>query len=268
MTNPEFPEIVYKYRTWQNGYHRNMLLYNELYFASPKDFNDPFDCRIPPNFIDLSIKEKEQYINDLISNTISIDHPNHEQITSDIKKRLDDPIKFQKQVEELTFLHQDKFNGIISLSCRWNSILMWSIYSDYHKGFCVGFREEKLREYGFAGRIKQVTYDDNFPKLKPFVAKKKEDMIKPIFIQLFTKSSDWIFEQEYRLVNNYFDNEPLPFERLIYIQDDVFAEVILGINISNSDRNEITKICNFKKVPVYQAIKKPFKFEIERKRID
>lgn len=264
MNKLKFPPIVYKYRSWQNNYHKNLLLYNELYFASPKDFNDPFDCRIPPNFIDLPYKEKEQYFNNFIKNRINKDQPSKIQIIAGFKKEFDDHKGFQKQIEELTFTSQDKYYGIISLSCIWNSILMWSIYSNSHKGFCVGFWEEKLRTYGLAGRIKQVSYNEKFPNLKPFVAKKAEDMIKPIFIQLFTKSLDWQFEQEYRLVNNYFDNDPLPFERLIYIPDDIFAEVILGINILALDREEILKICKFKNIPVYQAVKKPFRFAIDR----
>ena len=59
------PDKVYKYRIWENGSHKNLLLYNELYLASPKDFNDPFDCRISPNFVDLTKQEKNDYINDL-----------------------------------------------------------------------------------------------------------------------------------------------------------------------------------------------------------
>lgn len=268
MTNLKFPEIVYKYRSWQNKCHKNLLLYNELFFASPKDFNDPFDCRIPPNYIDLSEEEKEQYFNDFIKDRVDKNQPGNDQLISNFRKRLDDKKEFQKEVEKTTFGCQDKYYGIISLSCKWNSILMWSIYSDSHKGFCVGFWEEKLRKYGLAGRIKEVSYDNKFPDLKPFVARTAEDMIKPIFIQLFTKSNEWQFENEYRLVYNYFDNEPLPFERLIYIPDDIFAEVTLGINIPESDRKEIIKICTFKKIPVYQAIKKPFRFEIDRTLID
>jgi hypothetical protein len=48
------PQVVYKYRDWNNPFHKNILLHNEIYLASPKDFNDPFDCRIPMNFQNMS----------------------------------------------------------------------------------------------------------------------------------------------------------------------------------------------------------------------
>ncbi len=62
--------IVCKYRDWSNVSHRNLLIYNELYLASPNDFNDPFDCRIYPNFTNLNESEIEEYI-ERLKKTIS-----------------------------------------------------------------------------------------------------------------------------------------------------------------------------------------------------
>ena len=41
----EIPETVYKYRDWNNVYHRKILFQQELYIPSASEFNDPFDCR-------------------------------------------------------------------------------------------------------------------------------------------------------------------------------------------------------------------------------
>lgn len=263
----KLPEKVYKYRIWKNGSHKNLLLYNELYLASPKDFNDPFDCRISPNFIDLTKEEKYSYINELaISKFEETERKglNFPKVLKDLEKRLDDPIKFQRDSEKIIYNEQDKYYGILSLSCRWKSILMWSHYSDCHRGFCVGFWEEKLRNTGFFGKAGIVKYDTKFPEIKPKVAKTPEDIIETTFIRTHTKSEDWTYEAEYRLVQNYFPNEPKPFKRIIRVPDDVFAEVILGINISENDKDEIVEICKIKGISVYQAIKKDFRFEIDR----
>ncbi|MBN9226141.1 MULTISPECIES: hypothetical protein [Legionella] len=37
------PEILYKYRNF-DARAISMLANNQIYFASPLDFNDPFDC--------------------------------------------------------------------------------------------------------------------------------------------------------------------------------------------------------------------------------
>ena len=261
------PEKVYKYREWRNGSHKNLLLYNELYLASPKDFNDPFDCRIPPNFVDLTQKEINDYINDLAISKFEETQErglDFESVLRNFEERFKNPIELQKYYEELMFKNQDKYYGVLSLSSRWNSILMWSHYSDCHKGFCVGFWEEKLRNSGHFGKGGIVNYDTRFPDIKPKVTKEPKDNIKQTFIRTHTKSEDWTYESEYRLVQNYFPKEPKPFERIININDDVFSEVILGINISESSEKEIVAICRKKTIPVYKAKPKAFLFEIGR----
>jgi hypothetical protein len=39
------PQVVFKYRTWKDAYHRNLLIRRELWFAHPFDLNDPIDLR-------------------------------------------------------------------------------------------------------------------------------------------------------------------------------------------------------------------------------
>ena len=266
----DLPEKVYKYREWRNGSHKNLLLYNELYLASPKDFNDPFDCRIPPNYMDLTPSEIDKYINDLAIlkfQEIQEKGLDFKSVLNDFEERFKNPRELQKFYNDLLFKEQDKYYGILSLSRRWNSILMWSHYSNCHKGFCVGFWEEKLRNSGYFGKGGIINYDTKFPEIKPKVAKVPSDTIEKTFIQTHTKSEDWTYESEYRLVHNYFPKEPEPFERIINIDTEVFSEVILGINISQSDKKEIITICSNKKIPVYQAKPKDFLFEIDKELI-
>ena len=47
----EIPNRIFKYRSFDNdGYYRDLLKNNEIYFSSPIKFNDPFDCRVVPNY--------------------------------------------------------------------------------------------------------------------------------------------------------------------------------------------------------------------------
>ena len=108
----KLPEKVYKYREWRNGSHKNLLLYNELYLASPKDFNDPFDCRIPPNYIDLTKKEKNDYINDLaISKFEEIQEKDldFKSVLQGFEDRFKNPIELQKYYNNIMFNNQDKY---------------------------------------------------------------------------------------------------------------------------------------------------------------
>jgi hypothetical protein len=60
--------VLYKYRNWTDENHKKMLKENELFFASPRSFNDPFDCKIPVNFSILNTNEKiDLYVKALIA---------------------------------------------------------------------------------------------------------------------------------------------------------------------------------------------------------
>ena len=41
------PNILYKYRNWDNELHKKVLTDNILYMASPRDFEDIHDCNFP-----------------------------------------------------------------------------------------------------------------------------------------------------------------------------------------------------------------------------
>jgi hypothetical protein len=45
------PKIVYKYRgDWNNPYHRKLITEQLMWFAPPKELNDPYDIRTPVRF--------------------------------------------------------------------------------------------------------------------------------------------------------------------------------------------------------------------------
>ena len=57
----QIPAILYKYRDWKNEFHKGLLTHNEIYFSSPKDFNDPYDCRITERFTNRTKEELHNY---------------------------------------------------------------------------------------------------------------------------------------------------------------------------------------------------------------
>ncbi|MDY0142996.1 MAG: DUF2971 domain-containing protein [Bacteroidales bacterium] len=259
-------DIVYKYRDWNNSFHKNSLLYNEIYLSSPKDFNDPFDCRITPNFKHLTKEEKNNYINELaisqFEDTIN-EGLDFNFLFNRLIERAKNEDDFQEFLNNINFESQDKQYGIFCTSLRWDSLLMWSHYANCHKGFCIGYDQDKLLNSNYFGKADLVKYDSKYPSLKPRVAKKDLELIERGFIVTHTKSKEWDDEKEYRFFK-LFQNEPYPFERLINLPDEFIVEIVLGINISESGSDEIIRICKEKKIKVYKAIKKEFEFNIDR----
>lgn len=262
--------IVYKYRDWKNPNHKKILNDNVIYLASPIDFNDPFDCRINSNFSMLTAKEENDYINDLVisgffeSEKQGFDLP---KVIKDLEARINDKSEFQRAADSLLFDIQDKSYAIFSCSKRWNSISMWSHYANLHTGFCVGLWVDKMKDSRIFGKLGEVIYESKFPQIKPRLAKKDDQMMLNSFLETHTKSREWAYEKEYRFMSNHFPKELTLADRIKIIPDNFFAEVILGVNISNEDKIEIKKICDYKKIPLFEAVKTSFKFNITRIKI-
>jgi hypothetical protein len=269
----KLPKIVYKYRSWTNLKQRRTLTHNELFISSPKDFNDPFDCKIPINFVSLDTPEKRAAYVDLMTKTHFAQLNNAGRDIPKEMERLERELNndiwaVQRDRESKWFQFHDERFGVLSLSIRWDSILMWSHYANNHQGFCIGYHEEKLRtgnEFGF-GRSQYVNYirKDEMPFIDPM----EVDHLKRIFIESGTKAYDWKYEKEYRLHKTFFDGAPTPTERKIWVNDDCIAEVVIGLRINPKHREKIVRICKKKGIKVFQVEQVPFRFKLKRKRIN
>ncbi len=269
QTDHKYPRIVYKYRNWLEANHKNVLLKNQLFFTSPKDFNDPFDCRITANFSLLNTDDKiKAYIDKKRiqqSDQFLQDGRNIERELEQFEHRIRNELyKVQEFYDELYFEGVDNHYGVLSLSERWNSILMWSHYGDHHRGYCIGFWEEKLRNYlVVTGGPVSYPAQNIFPEIHPM----NDDLIETTIKQSHSKSNEWSYENEYRLTKIFYPEIPTPKDRIQQIPDDFFAEITIGLKTPVEYRDELMQIGKAKKIKVFQATKMPFKFEIVREEI-
>jgi len=261
----ELPKIVYKYRNWTDKHHKRSLINNEFYLSKPSDFNDPFDCKITKNHHSLNTPEKiDKYIEKGIQNNIEYLRAQGRDIEAEKKqlwKRLQNLDEYQKEHEEINSEYIDKYLGVLSLSGRWNSILMWSHYGNLHRGYCIGLCEEKLRNSGYFGKGGNVIYTNEIPFIDPL---EDQDIVKTSFYQTHFKAKDWDYEEEYRLTKLFYDKPDEEPNRLIKIPDSCLKEVVIGLRTPKEHREEIIDECKKRKIDVYQAIKENYKFKIDR----
>jgi len=144
----ETSDTLYKYRTWSDKNHQSCLKNNELFFASPSDINDPFDFKISLDYRLLDTDEKkEQYVDKLLND---IKHVMKKDIDFEAERRelinriKNDPDQMEREYQSSNSKAMDLRSGVISLSERWDSILMWTHYAEGHKGFCIGLNRKKL----------------------------------------------------------------------------------------------------------------------------
>ena len=251
----EIPETIYKYRDWKNGNHKKNLTNQEIFFSSPRLFNDPFDCRLQIAYYKL--KEDENLAKDYFSIFVErqLPHLTKHQKEIEVQRLIsegrfkDDEYIYEANQKSIEQLHD--IYGVLSLTAVKDNILMWAHYSNDHHGFCVGFDSIKLFEY-FGGGGGKINYEDNYPIILP-----TDDLIVQMAKQTHTKASFWDYEIEYRLSKMNFSN------KAISIPAEFITELILGYKISESDESEIVDIISTKLPHVNILKTKPRKLEFE-----
>lgn len=267
MNNENYPPIIYKYRCWNHEFHKKILTDGEVYLSSPRHFNDPFDFGIVQNFLTLDTPEKiERYVDEgmvkhkgfLLKKGYDLQKEREFQIN-----RLQNIEAYQQEYEKLNSEAVNRSYGVLSLSGRWDSILMWSHYADFHKGFNIGYNESKMRNSGLFGKGGPIMYSDEYPHLDAFTI----HTIESSFQQTHFKSKEWEYEEEYRLSKLFFPKPPTEADRTIKVPFEFVEEINFGIKISPEHQAEILKLANDLDIKVFQTEKVPFKFKLTRNQI-
>jgi hypothetical protein len=126
--------------------------------------------------------------------------------------------------------------GLICLTTKKDSILMWSHYANNHTGIVIGFNENL-----FENKAVRVNYSSTRVSVEAGFKIINKNELQQV---LYNKSIDWKYEEEYRICvklnscwqkeNNYFI--PLPIE--------LIQEVYFGLNCSDNDISEIRSLLN------------------------
>lgn len=231
----KFPKIVYKYRTVNDIYHKSILTEQSVYFAPPITFEDELDCRIQERFDLLNDEDiYNQYYKMLQQQNPTVDT---EVIKNEVVKwtslgMLKDKVRLQAMEEFFWEEFNERF-GVLSLTKNNHSLRMWTKYADDFNGFCVGFKPEILFSRAGGGGI--VNYVKDLPLIHPFDSPEtKRNLLT------FYKLLKWKFEGEYRL-QKMWDHPITIKERKVIIPSEGFSRLILGQNVTNDLRIEITK---------------------------
>jgi len=250
-------QYFYKYRA-VNGRLERILTYSELYFASPSEFNDPFDCKIPvlyrgsdddfKNFYWAKLKERYP--------SYSVEKLNQmaDEILRTSKHRDKD---FLKKIETETAQGAFSRTGVLCLSEINNDILMWSHYADGHRGICLEFNASTLQAvFASAFRIK---YQKEYPILNRFTSSDNEELLDTA---LLTKSDHWDYEKEWRIIERRGSG-------WYKFPEQLLSGVILGCLIRPDDKIRVMDWLRKRKFPVklYEASIKEYEFGIELREI-
>lgn len=240
---------LYKYRQFDDS-RRNLRIisHSELWFSCAKSFNDPFDTAFTYNFEGLHDELAERWALDAADRHFS-DLPLHER--RDRAMRILAAIRNSptyQQEKEREFV-EDNYRtfGICSFAGSYDNLLMWAHYAASHTGFCVGFSgahlEEIMENYAKQDVLldrTEVKYSTEAPRPNFFESMLDLGDASHVNSFIATKSIDWKYEQEQRLVYLHHVDEALS------IGHAAITEVILGCRISSQNRDEIVSLCRSK----------------------
>jgi len=250
-----------------------ILVDSMLRFTQSSELNDPFESRphieglINPNMIknimtedelnkllDQAIQSTPEVHETLLDNSIKLTPEQIQKIHQDAKIILDlMPPLLNTKFYEMS----DKKFGILSLTSKFDNLLMWAHYANSHQGFVVEFKKNhsffSQNDYinKFLGTLQAVTYSKERP----------QDYLHDLNTQkvYLTKSDDWIYEEEYRMF--------LPLENATEIKEettylfkfplDMISAIYCGCNMSNENVETILQLINSEKelshIQVYRA---------------
>jgi len=190
------PASLYKYEAFSAQSLLN-LKSQVIYFGSPLQFNDPYDCALTPNLLEPTDAEVESIRGIYLENPGLSERARNEFETFGTRQLRSALMRaaragFRHTVEE--FLEQ---RGVACFSERNDDLLMWSHYGGGYKGFCLEFDSSA----DALQNVQQVRYVPALPALDLSTVLLSNDF-HPIQELFCTKSTAWSYEREWRAIHN------------------------------------------------------------------
>lgn len=190
------PSRLYKYEAFST---RSLLNLKKqiIYFGSPLNFNDPYDCAVTPSIPEPSDEDVEQIRAQYLAepDLPSAARREFQVLTVSSLKAL-----FLRSARVTLRQAVDDFlakRGVACFSERGDDLLMWSHYGGQYKGFCLEFdtASEPFQ------RIFPVRYVAALPTASVRSLLLGGDF-QPIQDLFCTKSEAWAYEREWRAIHN------------------------------------------------------------------
>jgi hypothetical protein len=194
----EQPEYLYKFRSLDGDsadFTRQIIEDAKLWYSRPLDFNDPFDCSPAASPADTE-GELKKYLSRVYRKESGLPRKERRRIISEHMKEprfSQGSGYFQKSLTEVIGKAVNSA-GVLSLSARYDHVLMWSHYASSHRGICLRFRSDGGSSFC---KAQKVLYSPERPILNVLRDNQNEQLEKA----LLTKADYWSYEEEWRIID-------------------------------------------------------------------
>lgn len=204
------PPVLYKYRSLEGvarEHTRRAIVEREVWFSSLTEFNDPFEERVSVQL---------EGSNETWQARLGVPKP--------------DEAKLPAWCRELEHgVREDASQiGMFCLSEVCDDILMWSHYSDQHRGVCLGFLTAAPSIFSDA---QPMSYSEEYASFN-YLDSTKDERGR---IMLLRKAGHWQYEREWRV----FRTGVGP--GLEHYEAGLLCCIILGCEIQPTDREAVLR---------------------------
>lgn len=214
----QIPRYLYRYRPF-NDDTINELKQGYLWFSNVEDYNDPFE-----GILKFDIESTED---ELLNFIVKADHENrltHSEALEIVKHYHSKPNELKERLNKVKAKIHEKIR-LCSFTTKPDNLLMWSHYASGHSGICIKYDIFKLVNDNFVPA--KVLYTKDYPKFN--YIKESENALKLARESVQKKSTDWAYEDEYRLVSYpKTDNK-------VFLRKGALVELILGSRITEEN---------------------------------
>lgn len=145
--------------------------------------------------------------------------------------------KLQKYVSK-KFEQLRKSFGIACFSEVYDSLLMWSHYADYHRGICLEYSFEDIKKLV---PFCPIIYTDQFENFLNYIDIRKEEINREAMKLFLSKSKDWAYENEWRIVDTLSEDSEEKGKLLKGLNP---LKILMGCQIDDTNERKIIKVAN------------------------
>lgn len=235
------------------------LINKTIWFSKPIQLNDPFDSQLRIDHKVPSRADFELLINDAFKEWSKETNQSFGVITP--------PSYFEGEILSNGFVKEiSKFkqhiesnlrnSSILSLSELYNSTTMWSHYADSHKGICIEYETRKIFPKNNIEEIANKViykssneiYFNSFDIYAKCCANRNKDKYFQIISEInSTKTKDWSYEKEWRLINGNAGNS--------HHGEDAIKSIFFGLKSGIEEKMTIRNILHDYPLCFFQMVR-------------
>lgn len=232
-----------------------LLRDKKLFFSDPHSANDPWDCKpwfdYRPMLDDPVEREKMIAFLRILATPENLANP----LRTVYENRLrTDNDALMKDVEAFSrgLTKEIGKRRIYCVTPLPASTLMWSHYSNNHRGICLEFdKNNPLIE-----QARPVRYKKTYPEWTP------QGVVDDPLASLLTKAMDWCYEREFRIIATSLEGPTKLDGNFVSLPDGALTAIILGCESQNGA--ELIGIVNeyAPGLPTKRAVRVPNQYEL------